>query len=280
MKRKIEHTLTIILLMLLIPCAVTLLLKGKMESIYRKIQDEAAYISVKTQRGIQEMNMEEYIIGITATQIPLDYELEAIKAQMVIARTNLLYQQRETEIWGGEYLTLTELEMAGAADKFLKAQRQTKGQILSMDGEPVLASFHALSAGKTRDGKEVLGEDGYKYLKSKSCPADQKAAEYQKRIQIAENWTGLEIVKKDSAGYVQQLMLDDTMISGEEFRKLLGLPSSNFEIEEREDGLFLLTKGIGHGLGMSQYTAQQLAMAGKSYRDILYYFFDGVEIKD
>ena len=264
--------------MLILPCALTYLLNGKMEEIYRNIQDEAAYILVKTNRGIQEMNMEEYIIGVTAAQIPLEYELEAIKAQMVIARTNLLYEMQEGKVWDGNYLTLAGLELEGVADKFLLAQKETQGEKLLYDGKPIMASFHALSAGQTRDGKEVFQAEGYDYLKSKTCPSDKKAEEYKTSIQISDEWRELEVTGRDSAGYVQQLMFEETYVSGEEFRTLLGLPSANFEIEKKEDGIFVTTYGIGHGLGMSQHTAQQLALTGKSYKDILLYFYDGVEI--
>lgn len=279
MKKKLEHTLTLILVMMILPCALTFLLNGKMEEIYRSIQDEAAYISVKTSRGIQEMNLEEYIIGITATQIPLDYELEAVKAQMVIARTNLYRQMQDNEVWEGDYLSLTELELQGAAEKFIKAQKATKGQVLLYEDKLIMASFHALSGGKTRDGNETFLTEGYEYLQSKSCPADKKAQEYQSVIQIADSWKNLEIVKRDSAGYIQQLQLGDTLMSGEEFRNLLGLPSANFEIAVKEGKVYLTTCGIGHGLGLSQYTAQQLALVGKDYREILTYFYDGTEIQ-
>lgn len=279
MRKKVENTLLITMLMILLPCILSFLLNGKMEEIYRNIQDEAAYISVKTDQGIEEMNIEEYIIGVTAAQIPFSYEKEAIKAQMVIARTNLYYEMQNGQTWDGEYYTLVELERAGVSDKFLEAQKETVGERLTYQGELIMASFHALSAGRTRDGKEAFMAEGYEYLQSKKCPADEKSEDYRCEVQIADSWKGLEVVLRDSAGYVQQLAFEDTCFSGEEFRRLLGLPSSNFMIEEREDGIFLTVFGIGHGLGLSQYTAQQLALAGKGYQEILLYFFDGVEIE-
>ncbi len=278
MKEKIEHTLSIILVILVLPCAMTLLLNGKMQDIYRAIQDEAAYISVQTNQGIQEMNLEEYVIGVTATQIPLDYELEALKAQMIITRTNLYRMIKEKEVWDGDYLTLAELETAGVADKFLKAQRETKGKILTWNGEPIMASFHALSAGYTRDGYETFQSGEYGYLVSKVCPSDKKAEAYESTIQIDSSWADMEIIKRDSSGYVRQLQVGESIMSGEEFRNLLGLPSANFEIEVRADGVFLTTYGVGHGLGMSQYTAQQMALSGKNYKEILTYFFKDVEL--
>lgn len=279
MKEKIEHTLMVILIILVLPCAMTLLLNGKMRDIYRMIQDEAAYISVQTNQGIQEMNLEEYVIGVTAAQIPLDYELETVKAQMVIARTNLYRMMQEREVWDGDYLSLAELETAGVADKFLKAQKETKGKILVWKNQPIMASFHALSAGYTRDGYETFQSEDYGYLVSKVCPSDKKAKNYKTVVQIDDSWADMEIIKKDSAGYVQQLQVGDSVMSGEEFRNLLGLASANFEMEVNDNGVFLTTYGIGHGLGMSQYTAQQLALSGKNYKEILTYFYKDAEIE-
>lgn len=275
MKEKLEHILTVILVMMVLPCAMTILLNGKMEQIYRNIQDEAAYISVKTNRGIREMNVEEYIIGVTAAQIPEEYELEAVKAQMVIARTNLCRQMEETDVWEGDYLSLAQLETLGQADKFIRAQKETKGQVLLWEGEPIMASFHALSAGRTRDGNETFQSEDYGYLKSRDCPADKKAAEYETVIQIDDAWREMEVLKRDDAGYVQQLKLGEVILSGEEFRNLLGLPSACFEIKKKEEGVFLTVRGIGHGLGLSQYTAEQLALSGKNYKEILGYFYEG-----
>lgn len=279
MKEKLEQTLTMILVILVLPCAVTLLLNGKMREIYRAIQDEAAYISVQTAQGIQEMNLEEYVIGVTASQVPLEYDLEAVKAQMVITRTNLCRMLDEQEVWDGEYRTLAELETAGAADKFLKAQRETKGKILTWQGQPIMASFHALSAGHTRDGCETFDSEDYGYLVSRVCPSDKKAQGYKTTVQIDSSWADMEILERDSAGYVRQLRAGDSVLSGEEFRNLLGLASANFEVEVNADGVFLTTYGIGHGLGMSQYTAQQMALSGKNYKEILTYFFKDIEIE-
>lgn len=278
-KENVEHALTMVLIVLLLPCAMTLLMNGKMQEIYRKIQDRAAYISVKTNTGVSKMNLEEYVIGVTAAQIPLDYETEAIKAQMVIARTNLYRQMQAEKIWDGEYISLTELRRKGAAEKFLKAQKSTDGEILTYEARPVMASFHALSAGKTRDGTETFQSDAYGYLKSKVCPSDEKAENFRSEIQIDDSWKNLKILNRDSAGYVKQLQFENSVMSGEEFRNMLGLPSAAFELKIGEKGVFLTTKGIGHGLGMSQYTAQQMALVGKNYREILAYFFEDTEVK-
>lgn len=278
MRERAEHVLTGILIVLVLPCVLTFLLGGRMREIYRAIRNETEYISVKTNSGILEMDLEEYVLKSTATQIPLGYDIEAIKAQMILIRTDLYRQLWENgEVEKENYLTMAEMERAGVADKFLLAQRATEGKILTWEDKPVLASFHAVSAGNTRNGNEVFRSEEYPYLVSKVCPSDKSAPDCKLVVQIDDSWAKMEIVSRDEAGYVLQIRLDDEYMSGEEFRNLLGLPSSNFEVESNGGGVFLTVHGIGHGLGMSQYTAQQMALTGKDYQDILMYFFPETE---
>ncbi|MDO4345478.1 MAG: SpoIID/LytB domain-containing protein [Eubacteriales bacterium] len=280
MKEKAEHILTFILIILILPCAMTLLLGGRMKEIYRTIKNETDYILLKTNGGTLELELEEYVIGAAAAQIPLGYDLEAVKAQMVAVRTNLCRQiQQDGEVTAEKYMTMEELERAGAAEKFLRAQRATRGQILTWEDEPVLASFHAVSAGSTRDGAQVFQSEEYPYLVSRTCPSDEDAPGAISVIEIDSSWSGMEIAERDSAGYVLQIKMQGEVMSGEEFRSLLGLPSSAFDIQV-QNGVFLTVRGIGHGLGMSQYTAQQMALTGKSYTEILGYFYPGTQLTE
>ena len=279
LKKRAENILTIVLISLVLPCALTLLLSGRMEEIYRTIKNEADYITVKTNSGTLELDLEEYVIGVTASQIPFGYDIEAIKAQMVIARTNLYRQLRESgESKEQKFVTMTELERAGASEKFLRAQKETNGKILTWEEEPIMASFHAVSTGKTRDGNDTFLKENYPYLVSRVCPADETMPDAKQTIQIDDSWADLKILEKDRAGYVLQIETDEGVMSGEEFRILLGLPSSAFEIMKTENDVFLEIFGIGHGIGMSQYTAQQMALANKDYIDILTYFFKDVQV--
>ncbi len=279
MRKKTEFILAGILAVLVLPLALTFLLGGRMDEIYRAIKNEMEYIFVKTNSGVLEMDLEEYVLKTAAAQIPLGYDLEALKAQMVLVRTDLYRQMEENgEVQQEDYLTMEELSRAGVADKFLRAQRETAGRILTWEDKPILASFHAVSAGHTRDAGEVFGVEDYPYLVSKVCPSDETAPEGQSVVQIDSAWAKMEIAKRDSAGYVQQLRLEDEVFSGEEFRNLLGLPSANFEVQTDADGVFLTVRGVGHGLGMSQYTAQQMALTGKNYKEILSYFFPGTRL--
>ena len=261
-----EQVLTVLLVVILLPCAITLLLNSRMSRIYQAIQDETKYISIESGDKTEEISLEEYVLEVTASELPADAQLEAIKAQMVLVRTNAYRQLQNGGVRPKERMSLAEIELMRNGDVFRKAQKETKGEILTWQGKPILASCHPVSAGQTREAREVFRSEDYPYLTGKACPGDKDAPQYRQSIQIDESWRNMEIEEKDSAGYVLRLKLNDTEMSGEEFRIKLGLPSSNFRVEKNGDGVFVITRGIGHGLGLSQYTAQQLAKNGTGYR--------------
>ena len=198
-----EQVLTVLLVVILLPCAITLLLNSRMSRIYQAIQDETKYISIESGDKTEEISLEEYVLEVTASELPADAQLEAIKAQMVLVRTNA-YRQ---------------LQNGGIRPK------ETKGEILTWQGKPILASCHPVSAGQTREAREVFRSEDYPYLTGKACPGDKDAPQYRQSIQIDESWRNMEIEEKDSAGYVLRLKLNNTEMSGEEFRIKLGLPS-------------------------------------------------------
>ena len=274
-----EQVLTVLLVVILLPCAITLLLNSRMSRIYQAIQDETKYISIESGDKTEEISLEEYVLEVTASELPADAQLEAIKAQMVLVRTNAYRQLQNGGVRPKERMSLAEIELMRNGDEFRKAQKETKGEILTWQGKPILASCHPVSAGQTREAREVFRSEDYPYLTGKACPGDKDAPQYRQSIQIDESWRNMEIEEKDSAGYVLRLKLNDTEMSGEEFRIKLGLPSSNFRVEKNGDGVFVITRGIGHGLGLSQYTAQQLAKNGTGYREILAYFFDQTKLE-
>ena len=274
-----EQVLTVLLVVILLPCAITLLLNSRMSRIYQAIQDETKYISIESGDKTEEISLEEYVLEVTASELPADAQLEAIKAQMVLVRTNAYRQLQNGGVRPKERMSLAEIELMRNVDAFRKAQKETKGEILTWQGKPILASCHPVSAGQTREAREVFRSEDYPYLTGKACPGDKDAPQYRQSIQIDESWRNMEIEEKDSAGYVLRLKLNDTEMSGEEFRIKLGLPSSNFRVEKNGDGVFVITRGIGHGLGLSQYTAQQLAKNGTGYREILAYFFDQTKLE-
>ena len=187
--------------------------------------------------------------------------------------------------------------------KLKKAMDETGNQVLYYNDTYAMVPFHQASNGKTRSGQEVLGNEDCPYLAVKECPKDKEAEDEMhvynmeyKEIQAKcqpflvavdkENaektysFSDFEIQAYDSAGYVSQMRIGDTVCSGEQFREALSLASSAFSLQEADGGLRITTMGKGHGLGMSQWTANEMAKEGKSCEEILQNFFEGTNLTD
>ncbi len=216
----------------------------------------------------------------------------------------------EKKILDEQYLTRQELEeKAGSSEKesyynrLVQAMQETDNQVLFYQDTYALVPFHQSSNGMTRSSQEVLGVDTAPYLAVRECPLDKDAddemqiatfeyKDVQSKCQsflvaVAEEdankiygISDFEIISYDSAGYVQQMRIGDTICTGDQFRDALSLPSSAFSIKDTEGKLKITTMGKGHGLGLSQWTAQQMAKSGNSYEEILQFFFEGTTLTD
>ena len=248
---------------------------------------------------VSENRLEEYVAGILPGQMQMSYQEEALKAQAIIIRTNLLkksmefyetdnlrdaaeaIQETDLETMGFTYTSSEELEELWGYEqwkeydtKLWTVVKATEGQILTVEGLPVELPYHAVSAGRTRSG-QILGED-YFYLEPVNCLQDVEAADYM-NIQFLELSAVPDILEKDEAGYVTELRMEGESLSGEEFRSRFSLNSSNFTLDKTEKGIRVVTKGLGHGLGLSMYQANRFAAEGKTYLEILHYFYKNVE---
>lgn len=243
-------------------------------------------------------DIEDYTASVAASQISWEYEKEAVRAQVVISRTNLYAnpdKQEEMIQSAAGYIKTKKMdsEMLKKYEVFQKAAQETKGQVLQKDGEVRNMPYHALSAGKTREGKDVLGE-AFSYLPSVETARDIDSPLYvegcyfswkELEKQLKSAYPGFqmgegtaEVKSADEAGYAMEVQIGNQVFQGEQVRELLHLPSSCFTIQKSQEEVRFLCKGVGHGLGMSQYTAQQMALEGKNYREILQYFFPEMEI--
>lgn len=283
MREKIKTGFSILIILILLPYVAMVFRTGN-----------PAGSEAKT----EEPGLEDFVAGILPGQMSVTYEEEALKAQAVIVRTNLLKKclefygtadmdeaakaLRETELeeMGFVYYTPEKMEELWGYEsweryeaKVRSAAKSTAGEILALDGSPVELPYHAVSAGKTRDG-QVLGE-AYSYLEAVECPGDLEAADYLKVQAFSESLP--EILSRDASGYVTEVRLGEEVLAGEEFRTRYGLNSSSFSFAESEEGIRITTKGLGHGLGMSQYQANLQAISGKTYLEILLYFYKNVE---
>lgn len=285
MKKEKDAGMLLAVLFLVLPYLLTMIISGR----------KACLLSRQT-------DLEEYIPILTAAHIDWGYEKEAIQAQTVIERTNLSLKMKSEEAMkdireAADYLKKKSMsgEELKQFRRFQEAAVHTEGEVLVFQKEKRELPYHPLSQGKTRSGEEILGEK-FAYIPSVETPKDIDSPLYvegcyfslkelEKKIKksypafsiTAE--TEIEITKTDSAGYVMEIQIGNQAFQGERIKELLDLPSSCFSVQSSQGEVRFLCKGIGHGMGMSQYTAHNLALEGKNYEQILGYFFPDMEIE-
>lgn len=304
-----------LLILILLPYTVTVFFHGadredRMEdTVYVKVEGVQEGEDGK-EKIITEVPLEEYFLGVLALEAPQESEPELLKAQAVLTRTKLWQQMSSSEetVFTERYLNTEELRKCWGREEYEKqyrsldkAMRETEDQVLFYGESYAWAPFHKSSNGMTRNAQEVFGTEEYPYLTARECPLDKEAGEeiqvfsfpyreVQKKcrsflVAVTEEeanktygFEDFEIVSVDTAGYVKEFRIGGTICSGDQFRDAMSLASSAFSIQDRDGCLQITTEGVGHGLGMSQWTAQAMAEEGKGYEEILQYFFEGTEI--
>lgn len=236
-------------------------------------------------------NVEMLLPVIVASEMGSEYELEAVKAQTIIARSefyrklqekknlsSVLTQIREeTEFREGEILQALIENL-----NYEKAVTETESEVLAVDGKLQLTPYHELSAGRTRDGAEVLHSEEYAYLKSVESDMDKGSEDFLNSVYINQSVLPerLVIKSRDSAGYATEILADGDILEGESFRKGMGLSSANFTIQKIGKEIRFLCKGRGHGLGFSQNGGNEMAKEKKSAEEILEFYFPEMELVD
>lgn len=256
------------------------------------------------QNRAEDVSLETYLIGVVAGEMPIDFPLEALKAQAIAARTFLFWQKKHSDgtlpqdAWVRDsirdqvYLDDATLQKSWGAQyaenraKIERAVQETAGLIMTFQGEPILSSFFAISNGQTADVEDVWGE-ALPYLRSRPSPWDKKAPTYEQTLTVSldtfQNMfhVPLSAVKRaelslSRAGYVKEVAFGEIRISGQTVREKLNLPSTSFRWKIDNDQMIIKTYGHGHGVGMSQWGARMLAENGWLAQDILTYYYTGI----
>lgn len=268
---------------------------------------EKKVIVIRNEREVG-LSVEEFLPYVLAAQIPADFEMETLKAQAILART---YIYREIEAAGmGDFVFEESLDMDawsleqmkerwGGIDwkerfhRLEQAADATRGQVMVYNEEYVEPLFCFASSGTTR----THGEE-YPYLKQTVSPGDLLAANYRNVLEFTAaemaarineipdgvDVTGkqlpmeIQIVERDSAGYVIRIQVGRKTYTGEEVQYALGLPSACYSFEQEDEKICVVCNGVGHGYGFSQFGANEMAKEGKTYLELLNYYFQNVEI--
>jgi len=266
-------------------------------------------VSVKRSEtgDIEKVDLEQYVLSVVASEMPAEFEIEALKAQAVAARTyvvnHLLHQNEEenalisdsTEhqvyknddelktIWGKDYHWKLE--------KIQKAVSETKNEIVTYNQAPITPTFFSMSNGYTENAEDYWGNE-LPYLKSVESKWEENLPNFieQKvlsKSEVSEKLnTSLSIgeeipisIERTKSNRVSKLNVNGETFSGREIREKLGLRSNDFTIQQKNEHLIFTTKGYGHGVGMSQYGADGMAKEGKDYKEILFHYYQNVELE-
>lgn len=267
MFRKIKKIFAVLTIIVLLPYIITIFANGKTVDNSKKEDKRDALLK-------------EHCIGIMAKEVSSDYEEEMLKVQALLVRTTVY---KEVEEMGEDILEKEGFGDVGDIEvswykKLESIWDETNGEVIMYQDKLAFVPFHQVSNGKTRIGSEVLGSAEYPYLKMKECPKDVEADNQMESKFIEVK--GAKVDSYDSAGYALNVMVGEEKVKGESFRDTYGLASSCFELQAFENNTRVVTKGVGHGLGLSQYTANEMAKEGKTYKEILQFFFEGTEVKE
>lgn len=246
------------------------------------------------------LNMTDYLIGVVSSEMPASFNLEALKAQSVLARTYAL-KAKQTEkkltdtVSTQSYIDIDQMKNKWGNsfntyyNKIKNAVENTNGEYLSYNGNYIEALYHSTNNGKTESSFDVFG-NYYPYLISVSSEYDKNASSYLRTINMPldtiSNKLGLSlnndsiisILSYTDGGNIKEININGNNFSGKKVRELLNLRSADFDISISDNNANITTRGYGHGVGMSQYGANGMANAGYSYKDILSHYYPGTTL--
>lgn len=323
MKKILFYFCFVIILIFAMPIIFTNQFKTE-EVLSDKINDEKfdygdySIISLlHTENGnVEELDLDTYLYGVVASEMPASFEIEALKAQAVVARTYTVYQikngkkHENTDVcdsanccqaWiskENRYSRWEKEKQNEYWNKILKAVNETKGKIIFYNGQPINALFHSNSGGKTELSINVWGGD-FPYFQTVETSGEDIYTSYNSEIEVPkdelikimlENYSDFEINFKEndcikiieytSGDRVQKIKIGNIEISGVEARKKFGLKSAKFNFEILENSIKFKVVGYGHGVGLSQCGSDSLAKQGKNYQEIIKYYYKDVEISE
>jgi stage II sporulation protein D len=246
---------------------------------------------------INELPLEEYVRNVVSAEVGPNWDLEALKVQAVIARTYALYQKsmNNTTNYDLTSSVLDQVYKGNVSDDMIsRAVAQTRDEVLTYKGKLIEAFYHSTCGGETEDAKEVFGKS-YPYLRPVKSKCDLSPYwVWERKIPLEEIAKALgvsgirdiRIHSHTSTGRVRMLKVfhDKGVLSvkATDLRKKLGwkrLPSTKFAFTRQGDYLVFEGKGYGHGVGLCQWGALEMAREGRNYRQILSFYYPGTTIQ-
>lgn len=265
--------------------------------------DEEIKVTIKDNvtNEYTNLNLEEYIIGVVAGEMPASFEMDALKAQAIAARSYALFKINTattnydllTDVTNQVYITTSDMQEKWGSDydyyykRIKDAVLDTKDLIMEYNGEVISAYYFAMSNGYTEDVSLVFGENR-DYLESVDSTWDENVKNFEVTISLSKeefcNKLSLDCsnitiknINRSKTNRVNNITINDHEYKGTEIRYLLNLRSTDFNIDIT-DKVTITTRGYGHGVGMSQYGANEMAKKGYTYKEILNYYYKDIDI--
>lgn len=265
---------------------------------------------------IEELDIDEYLLGVVSAEMPADFEEEALKAQAVVARTYTIYMIEHNkgkhenadicddssccQAWISKGDRLSRWDEEKRDNNWKKIERavySTAGKVATYNGDVIDAFFHSNSGGKTEEVSNVWGGTDLPYLQSVETSGEDAYSQYASEViltkvefenKIKDKYPEfvidyndsecIKIIEYTQGNRVKTIKIGNLELSGVEVRSLIGLRSANFVVEISDDNIKFSVKGYGHGVGMSQTGADSMAKQGSNYEEIIQHYYTGVEV--
>ena len=294
-----------VVLFILLPCFIVLCFYDVTSEHLFFVKNKNIRVLRNSTNKIEVIPLEEYIVGVLAGEMPLSFNEEALKAQAVASRSyalkKMIYNKNNKydvvdTVSNQVYLDNDELKKSWKDNyeknilKLKKIVNETKGEFVTYNGEVIDAFFFSTSTGITENSENVFGK-ALPYLKSVVSTWDEISPMYRvvNEYNIKDFYNKLSLKYSDnldikytnisSTGKVSELKINNVNISAKKIVDTFKLKSYYFKITKNNDKVMITTSGYGHGVGMSQYGANAMALKGYNYKEILKYYYKDVEIK-
>ncbi len=266
-----------------------------------EIKKEEFNVNVSYNDKVINLELEEYVIGVVACEMPASFDDEALKAMSVAARTFALYKLENNKNYKLKsdtsdqcYISLSEMKdkWGNNFDKYYNKIKnmvyETKNEYMVYNDEVIISFYFSISNGYTENVENVFSQK-LDYLVSVDSSWDKnsnyKSKDLKIKINDFFNKLGIDYsnninikYERSDTGRVNYLYINGNKFKGTKIRTLLSLRSTDFEISNDKEYVYIKTKGYGHGVGMSQYGANYMAKSGYKYDEILKHYYTDVEI--
>ena len=265
---------------------------------------------------VEDVKLEEYLVNVVSAEMPVDFEVEALKAQSLVARTYTIYKMQNKKHDNADICTNYACCQAWISkeDRLAKweeniresnwnriklAVKETAGKIVTYNGKPINAFFHSNSGGITEVPVNVWGGTGYPYLQVVQTAGEDLYSQYSSEAIFTydellnklkcrysdividfNNLDDIKILEYTDGNRVKTIKFGNHELSGVETRTLLALRSADFDITRNGEQIIFSVIGYGHGVGMSQTGADSLAKQGLNYEQIINHYYKDIKIEE